>query len=489
MVRNSQLRKAESLGDRIVIHKSFDSGSNPHVGSPITAFSGPKDFDKIHCTGALLKALNEIEEIGGTCELHETVANINDKTYFMDIKQANHPAEMPTNDEIEKLQQELDKATDEMAEKYRKRFGDIFAPFGFQPIDQIEAKTCIFAVNFGKKYQNVFTLNEQSINDMIGELNRNVDDLNQQPQQLDRISPSGDVVNNYVTLDDPLARGNAVRNFMENVYMKSTNLINQAYLDGKPFSIEFVTEQMKARIFTFFYLYNQFNWNFFNFFRWRIGACLSIWPTNSEYKHKQLHCYSWSKWFLSSSVSSNIRSTEDYFDCIPERYKQAFGSDHLPISKVYEIVAMQITDIEKIMEKFNFNEEHIHYKTEVLLEMEKKEIKRRRIVKNMMVAEKRKFDARVGAFDAKFQAFLQSFVQVAEFCSVRWNLNLELSCDNSPLWSPISMVVTDPAYDQMATLNHHAAAVALKLAINLSIGSPILIFDSLDYIIEPELIK
>lgn len=253
MVRNSQLRKAESLGDRIVIHKSFDSGSNPHVGSPITAFSGPKDFDKIHCTGALLKALNEIEEIGGTCELHETVANINDKTYFMDIKQANHPAEMPTNDEIEKLQQELDKATDEMAEKYRKRFGDIFAPFGFQPIDQIEAKTCIFAVNFCKKYQNVFTLNEQSINGMIGELNRNVDDLNQQPQQLDRISPSDDVVNNYVTLVDPLARGNAVRNFMENVYMKSTNLINQAYLDGKPFSIEFVTEQMKARMFTFFY--------------------------------------------------------------------------------------------------------------------------------------------------------------------------------------------------------------------------------------------
>lgn len=239
MFRNSQLRNKKLLGDRIVIHKSFVSGSNPHVGSPITALPGPKDFDKVHCTGALLKALSEVEKIDGDGELHETVANIKEKTYVTDIKQAIHPAEMPTNDEIEKLQQELNKATDEQTEEYRKRFGDIFAQSGFQTIDQ--------AVNFCKTYQNVFTSNEQGINDIIGELNRNKNDLNQQLQQFDRISPRDDVVNNYVTLDDLLADANAIRNSIKAVYMKLTNHINQAFLDGKQLSIEFLTEKMKAR--------------------------------------------------------------------------------------------------------------------------------------------------------------------------------------------------------------------------------------------------
>lgn len=172
---------------------------------------------------------------------------------------------------------------------------------------------------------------------------------------------------------------------------------------------------------------------------------------------------------------------------------QAFGSDDLPISKVHEIFVQQIMDIEQAMEMFNINEEHIHYKNEELLEMEKMEKKCRQKKKKSMVQEKRNFDARVDAFDEKFQAFSQWFVRMAEFCSERWDLNLSLSFDDSPLRSPITMVVADPkldpAYGQMATLNHHAAAVALKLAINLSIGSPILIVDSLDYIIEPELIK
>lgn len=168
----------------------------------------------------------------------------------------------------------------------------------------------------------------------------------------------------------------------------------------------------------------------------------------------------------------------------------------MSISKAFDIVGTHVMKIKQAIAEFKHKNNRIHCNDAELRALEQMLKKGQTKIKNMMVAPKRAFDVRVNAFTEKFeQFFLPSFKSLVNICSQHWQMSLSLvySTALSPLKEPILLLVSDPtldqSYNEMTALNHHAAAIILKLAINLAIGSPILIFDSIDYIVEDRLKK
>lgn len=184
-----------------------------------------------------------------------------------------------------------------------------------------------------------------------------------------------------------------------------------------------------------------------------------------------------------------IRSPEAYFDCISSQNACKFD-ENVPITTIYKTIASQIAEIE--LQNMEFKHSHIFYDDRELRMMAKKNKSLMKKVNIQVATERRQFHARVQAFEERFLPFVNVFDQLAQKCST-WNMSLKLSYEEPALQSPIQMLVCDPKigfeHKQITTLNHQAAAFLLKLAINRAIGSPILILDSLDYIIEPQLIR
>lgn len=100
---------------------------------------------------------------------------------------------------------------------------------------------------------------------------------------------------------------------------------------------------------------------------------------------------------------------------------------------------------------------------------------------------------RVRTFNERFQQFTNVFDDFAKYCYKKWNLALQLFYSDSPLEHPIRLIVddpkVDPAFVYAALLNHHLAALILKLAINKFVRSPVIIFDSIDYVIDQNFIR
>lgn len=140
----------------------------------------------------------------------------------------------------------------------------------------------------------------------------------------------------------------------------------------------------------------------------------------------------------------------------------------------------------------NMKDSRIFYDHEDLQTMAKKNKIQINKININLAAEMRNFDKRAMAFEERFLHFMKCFEQLMQKCS-SWNMTVSISYDEPALKSPIKMLLCDPNIDfhpkLITTWSHQAAALLLKLAINQSIGSPILIFDSLDYIIEPRLIR
>lgn len=114
-------------------------------------------------------------------------------------------------------------------------------------------------------------------------------------------------------------------------------------------------------------------------------------------------------------------------------------------------------------------------------------------LKKKMCDEYHQSNARVQNFEVHFRKFVGIFNELAEICYEKWNMLLTISYGEPALASPILLLVRDSknvsTYGKMTMLCHQAAALILKLTINLTIDSPILLFDSFDYVIEPLLIR
>lgn len=91
-----------------------------------------------------------------------------------------------------------------------------------------------------------------------------------------------------------------------------------------------------------------------------------------------------------------------------------------------------------------------------------------------------------------FEDLDENFNNLAEICQ-EYGLTMELHSDDAALKSKIFMTVEDETTDSKmpnltTTQNHQVAGLVLKMAINCVIDSPFLIFDSLNYALEPQLI-
>lgn len=164
------------------------------------------------------------------------------------------------------------------------------------------------------------------------------------------------------------------------------------------------------------------------------------------------------------------------------------------IPKVREIVAAKIKKIEEVLYLLELKNGYLHFNDDELDSLKKRAQKANTAKTNEMTADYRKFKSRRAAFEPQFEAFCQCFEKFATNCKEKWGMSLNLSRDElfPLLEGTIQLSVEDPlldaAYAKGTTLIHYAAALVLRLAINEAVDSPILIIDSLDYIVEPQLI-
>lgn len=187
----------------------------------------------------------------------------------------------------------------------------------------------------------------------------------------------------------------------------------------------------------------------------------------------------------------NYSSPQAYFDFISPRNACAFDSDHELILQTFKVIASRVPDPN--IDLFHKGVNWIFFNDPELALMAEKNKITKKNVKSRMIAETQRFELRVQAFEVNFKELVEVFEQFAQLCYSKCQLKMTLVYDEPALMSPILMLVHRPndgiAYRQMTTLNCHAAALILKLAINQICDSKILIFDSLDYIIEPLLIR
>lgn len=182
--------------------------------------------------------------------------------------------------------------------------------------------------------------------------------------------------------------------------------------------------------------------------------------------------------------------TQAYFDCIAEENRPDIDPNEQSMSKIREAVSAKISKIEDMLCSLDRKDEHLHYDvTNTKKHFQKEQTK----MNNQMVNERNKFRNRNEAFKTHFDEFLANFDSFSEYCQQKWGMLLRLCYDEQLLLHPIRMIVEDPllddAHGQGTILNHYAAALVVQLAINKTIRSPILIIDSLDYMIEPKLIR
>lgn len=163
------------------------------------------------------------------------------------------------------------------------------------------------------------------------------------------------------------------------------------------------------------------------------------------------------------------------------------------IDEISEIVNERIAAIDNVLKVCDISDPLPHYSGEAVKRMAKQANRLKNEASRNLVKEERQFDARVNDFEECFQNFLRNFNKLITYCNNKWNMSVMLTHIEPALRYPITMCVSDTkldlAYDELTNLNHHLAALLLKLAINKTLGSPILIFDSLDYVMEPCMIK
>lgn len=200
--------------------------------------------------------------------------------------------------------------------------------------------------------------------------------------------------------------------------------------------------------------------------------------------------------FLNFLILMNIllcSSPEVYFNAISEEFKGTIDANEQSIYQICDLINEQVVAIEQTMGEYAYNDTLLHYRGADVNTMKKQTMRLINQIKLHMVKLHRQNDDRVNGFGEKFQKFLQNFEKMSKFCNEKWDMTVNLQYFEPALRYPIHMAISDPnldlGYNEMTNLNHHLAALVMKLAINQTLESPFLIFDSLDYVIEPCMIK
>lgn len=150
----------------------------------------------------------------------------------------------------------------------------------------------------------------------------------------------------------------------------------------------------------------------------------------------------------------------------------------------YKILESHLKQVSTIEDAF------VYHNDNKLKSIGRKNVKDKKAANREMVAENKSHKLRCDAFNNAIQELQIKFTEVAAKCSPV-TLSLDLQFDlNQPIHLLVDDQVNNPGnVNVIATFSQHVAALILKLAMNLTIHSPILIFDSLDYVTEPQLIR
>lgn len=188
-----------------------------------------------------------------------------------------------------------------------------------------------------------------------------------------------------------------------------------------------------------------------------------------------------------------ISRPHPYLECVSSRNRFEWKNIKL-MTDLWEMVANKLMDIERDTDLTYFDFAFVFYTDRNLKKMKLACKKSANNIKQKMVMAMKQNNDRAAAFQEHFDRFVDIFNSIASLGFDRWKVDLNLGYEDTALSSPISMFVFDPildfAYGNAATkFNHHLAALILKLAINVYLKSPILIFDSIDNIVEPCLIR
>lgn len=196
-----------------------------------------------------------------------------------------------------------------------------------------------------------------------------------------------------------------------------------------------------------------------------------------------------------------IRSPQVYFKCISE--VNGFGIDpEASISEIFEKIKINIESSLKIEAeaKCSFISVNDNYSGKI----EKAFRKEKTNIICRLRKEREMWNSRIIGFQKRFKLdeddhvtdsskdLDKTFKELAKKCQ-KYDLTMKLHADNPALKSKICISVDDGTADSMmpnlaTTQNHHVAGLILQMAINCVIESPFLIFDSLDYALQPKLI-
>lgn len=188
-----------------------------------------------------------------------------------------------------------------------------------------------------------------------------------------------------------------------------------------------------------------------------------------------------------------IRSPQAYFNCISE----LDGLD--PKASITEIFkkVKKLTEAKAENICISINDDNSG-------KIEKMFHKKRKKIIIGLYKERQKWNNRVFGFQKRFKSddndrvaesskdLNETFNKLSEICQ-QDGLTMELHSDDNALKSKICMSVEDKTTDSKmpnlaTTQNHQVAGLVLKMAINCVIESPFLIFDCLEYALEPHLI-
>ncbi|XP_055317201.1 uncharacterized protein LOC129576316 [Sitodiplosis mosellana] len=431
----------EPLNEHVIVHitRGYEHLEPNPFGRLISRDDSVTNFDVLQSLSSLMLVQNSIEQKDYS-ELGETVKRIKEKGYS-GIWYRKDDAETATMDqEKHDLENKVKETEHELAAKYSAEFKNIWSDLGFGT-DTTEILSGIDCI---KRHQDVFATSQQAVQQQIDLSEQKVAELKSYQQRLDTDESLRLDFHEQMTLEMFIEAGKKIDEshelFVKHACIDSLLLLKEEFLDGATLAIEHINIVIS-----------------------KLVLDLPFDPTKET-------------------------SPKAYFDQISPRNACTFGGD-ASIDEIFKTVASQISKIEL---EIGHKDGHIFHNDPELNALAKKNKRVKRTINSKLVVEKRQVAARADAFEKRFLHFVKVFSEMSLYCHSKWNMTLTLSYEEPALKSPITMLVTDPmiGFDpkQITTLSHHAAALVLKLAINQAIGSPILIIDSLDYIIKPALI-
>ncbi|XP_031618145.1 uncharacterized protein LOC116337606 [Contarinia nasturtii] len=441
--------RPEDIGNRIVLQVD-----NSHVvptaycpfGHIVRSDEKPSMYDSTQLNTSLQSTLCDVEKkINGNTYIVNKMKQAKKHSIVRSV--ARKEAAATSNQDVLNLQAQLYENEKKFVRRFLSEFKDVMSELRFDQFHAETTKSIMMAWNCFERHQDVLTTNvHANIQGRIVSLKEDLRELVGEYQihksECSHLKIEQESLVNAIR-DEATDISKIAIAFLKNTYAKADKSTCETFIAGKECVISHLKDEVKEK-----------NWetpesfdaeilpdNFYN--------CISLDNAEKVYKFTYANPKSFAETY--KVLESHLHSTADLF-------------------------------------KENF----VYYDDENFKNIQRENNKKKKAAQVEMIAERNSFQKRCVEFEQKIEDFDKHYIDIAEKCS---SIGIALNPKEFSLKSPIRQLVDDQVNNpgcvdmMMSTYNHHNAALILKLAMNLTVESPILIFDSLDYIIEPQLIS